>query len=295
MNIMGCLDVFKEDLFEAVACYFPIIYSNQKNDKHMETKMHLSNLLNRAMAATPSFAEFVIQLALEKLESESIGSKQSCYQLLQCSLPGYSVDQVEPFIHELWTFIRIDSLRPASEADELASQALITLSKLSQLLALNPTVCTPFLEKVWKDLEISLKSPELNLINSTVSIFIALSSGNLDVFHYYFERTHPILLQNLLFHNIAKHQLLCLDALYQTFLYGRKINAKFDTETVNRIFNLLIDHSSNEVTDFELHQKTLLFLIELVCVHRFEEVQIAKLTNYLAFYSEKCGYEQQAL
>src|SRR5699024_11023892 len=115
----------------------------------------------------------------------SIGSKQSCYQLLQVALPSYSVTQVKPFAHELWTFIRIDSLKPATDGDELSTHALLTLTKLSDILSNDFTVCTPFLEKIWKDLEISLKSPELNLINSTVSIFVALSSSNLDVFNFF--------------------------------------------------------------------------------------------------------------
>lgn len=278
-----------------MACYFPIIYSKQKNDKHLETKIHLSNMLNRAMSATSSFAEYVIQLVLEKLESESIGSKLSSYQLLLSALPGYTVNQVEPFTHELWTFIRIDSLRPASEADELATHALLTLTKIGDVLSQNPTVCTSFIEKIWKDLEISLRSPELNLINSTISIFLAMSSSHLDVFSFFFERSNPILLQNFLFNNVMKQQLLCLDALYKMILHGKEIGTQFDSEMIIRFFNTLIDQSSSDVVDLEIRKSIILFINELVCMHRFEKQHIAKLVNYSFHYAELSGYKPHLL
>ena len=289
------LDIFKEDLFEAMACYFPIIYSKQKNDKHLETKVRLGNMLNRAMSATSSFAEYVIQLALEKLESESVGSKLSCYQLLQSALPGYSVKQVEPFTHELWTFIRIDSLRPSTEADELAAQALLTLTQLGHVLSQNPTLCTCFIEKIWKDLEISLKSPELNLINSTIGTFLAVSSSHIDVFSFFFERANPILLQNFLFNNVVKEQLLCLDALFKMLLYGKELGTQFDPEMIVRFFNMLIDHSSSDIVDLEIRKSTIRFINQLVCMHRFEEQHVAKLIKYSFHYAEQSGYKPSLL
>lgn len=285
-------DVYAEDLFEAMACYFPIIYSKTKNDKHIETKMHLSKLLNRAMSAAPCMAEYVIQLVLEKLESESIGSKQSSYELLESALPRYSVEQVEPFIFELWTFIRIDSLKPTKEEDELTSYALRILSKLGEILFKDPTLSTSFLQKIWKDLEISLKTPELSLIKSTINIFISLASNNHEIFKYFFERSNPILLQSLVFNNHDEHQMDCLNALNELVIAGSKINFVFDTETIERFFGLLIDHFSNQ-SSLQLCKLNMIFLNQLLCVHRFEDIHIEKLVNHINEYSQQTDYRPE--
>lgn len=254
----------------------------------------MSSLLNQAMTCSISFAEYVIQLALEKLDSESEGSKQSCYQLLQCGLPSYSLNDIEPFMQELWTFIRIDTLRPNNDSDELSSHALLTLTKLSDILSINSTICICFLEKVWKDLEISLKSPELNLIDSTVKIFAALSSNNVDVFNYFFERSHPILLQTFLFTNQNKHRSICLNSLFALLVCGRKVGFLFSTEIVTRFFNLLLDHSLNDF-DSELRLSSLRFINELICVHQLDQTQIIKLTHYLSSYAEQSDYNESLL
>ena len=63
------LDDNKEELFDVIACYFPISFSPPPNNVHGITRQDLAAALQHALTCTPLFAPFFIPMLVEKLSS----------------------------------------------------------------------------------------------------------------------------------------------------------------------------------------------------------------------------------
>lgn len=63
------LDANKEELFDVIACYFPISFSPPPNNVHGITRQDLAAALQDALTCTPLFASLFIPMLLEKLSS----------------------------------------------------------------------------------------------------------------------------------------------------------------------------------------------------------------------------------
>ena len=68
-SAQASLDANKEELFDVVACYFPISFSPPPNNVHGITRQDLAAALQEALTCTPLFAPFFIPMLLEKLSS----------------------------------------------------------------------------------------------------------------------------------------------------------------------------------------------------------------------------------
>ena len=71
------IDRFVEDLFEIVACYFPITFTPSPDDGFGITRDDLVLGLRACLAATPTFGPYGIEMLLEKLSS-SIKETKVC-------------------------------------------------------------------------------------------------------------------------------------------------------------------------------------------------------------------------
>eukprot|EP00731_Ephydatia_muelleri_P021191 Em0013g918a len=69
------LGALTEDLFEVVACYFPIDFVPPPDDPFPITQDDLIGGLRRCLTATPSFAQYCVPLVLEKLTSDLHSAK----------------------------------------------------------------------------------------------------------------------------------------------------------------------------------------------------------------------------
>lgn len=274
-----------------MACYFPIIYNKTKNDKYYDTKVRLSALLNRAMSSTCNFSEFVLQITLEKLESESVHSKISCYQLLMSALPIYEASHVSPFVNELWTFIRIDTLKPNLTDDELCDYAFATLSKLGDSISTDVSLCDSLRGKIWNDLEISLKSPELSLINAAINVFVSFSSKNHENYKYFFQRSHPILLQSFMFSTENQNKKNCLDGFSSLIKCGCTIGFDFEDSEIIRFYDLLIKNSVK--TDFEICKMAINIFQQLSSLRSPSNEQLVLLMEFITDCVESTEFNNQ--
>lgn len=231
------------------------------------------------MSATPAFAEFVMQIVLEKLESESVESKISCYRLLEMALPTYTANEVKGSVQELWITIRIDTLKPKLEHNQLATHALRTLTLLSDVIASDSALSETLQEKIWRDLEISMKTPELDLTLSSVQIFLSFCSSNHHTYWWFFERAQPILIRDFVFIPNSEHQQLCLDAFLSMLNYAHKINFVIPSDNVSSFFTLFLENSTNR--SFSQQNLIILILNELVLITDFTKDQLLLLFHYM--------------
>ena len=121
-----------EQLFEVVACYFPIDFSPPAGLTTTVTKEQLSTALLNTMTASPLFGPFCLPLLLEKLSSDVIGAKvDSLHMLVRCCSTFYQKDVDEHSV-ELWNCIKSDVfVQRAGVQDE----ALCALSALVRCLS----------------------------------------------------------------------------------------------------------------------------------------------------------------
>ncbi|KAI4790049.1 hypothetical protein KUCAC02_034865, partial [Chaenocephalus aceratus] len=96
------LGKFTEELFEVTSCYFPIDFSPPPNDPHGITREELILTLRDVLAGTPRFAEFLLPLIIEKLDSDVQSAKLDSLQTLTACVSQYEHKDLAEFLEGLW-------------------------------------------------------------------------------------------------------------------------------------------------------------------------------------------------
>jgi len=139
---------YAQELFDVVACYFPITFTPPPNDPHGITKEGLVGALRRVFAATPRLADWVLPLLVEKLESTVPDAQRDAAQTLVFCAARYGVDALMPHLPSLCDALRgavvgsAGGEGAAGTSDGTAPRALLSLwtgahsgSRLSAALA----------------------------------------------------------------------------------------------------------------------------------------------------------------
>ncbi|KAL2769473.1 MMS19 nucleotide excision repair protein-like protein isoform 5 [Daubentonia madagascariensis] len=103
------LGPFVEELFEVTSCYFPIDFTPPPNDPHGIQREDLILSLRAVLASTPRFAEFLLPLLIEKVDSEILSAKLDSLQTLNACCAGYGQKELKDFLPSLWSSIRRES------------------------------------------------------------------------------------------------------------------------------------------------------------------------------------------
>ncbi|XP_067100603.1 MMS19 nucleotide excision repair protein homolog [Osmerus mordax] len=173
---------FTEELFEVTSCYFPIDFSPPPNDPHGITKEELILTLRAVLTGTPSFAEFLLPLIIEKLDSDVQSAKLDSLQTLSACASVYEYKDLAEFLPGLWASLRREVFQTASERVE--STGLSALSALTSCLSrsvLNSDSedsLNVFLDQVIKDCEHHLSEPDLKLVWPSAKLLQAASSAS---------------------------------------------------------------------------------------------------------------------
>uniref|UniRef100_A0A8C6CB27 MMS19 nucleotide excision repair protein n=1 Tax=Monodon monoceros TaxID=40151 RepID=A0A8C6CB27_MONMO len=103
------LGPFAEELFEVTSCYFPIDFTPPPNDPHGIQREDLILSLRAVLASTPRFAEFLLPLLIEKVDSEILSAKLDSLQTLNACCAVYGQKELKDFLPSLWASIRRES------------------------------------------------------------------------------------------------------------------------------------------------------------------------------------------
>ncbi|XP_025773986.1 MMS19 nucleotide excision repair protein homolog isoform X4 [Puma concolor] len=103
------LGPFVEELFEVTSCYFPIDFTPPPNDPHGIQREDLILSLRAVLASTPRFAEFLLPLLIEKVDSEILSAKLDSLQTLNACCAVYEQKELKDFLPSLWASIRRES------------------------------------------------------------------------------------------------------------------------------------------------------------------------------------------
>ncbi|XP_062126950.1 LOW QUALITY PROTEIN: MMS19 nucleotide excision repair protein [Drosophila sulfurigaster albostrigata] len=128
-----------EEMFEIFACYFPIDFTRSKQDPEAITRDALAEKLTNCLVASEQFAEWIVALAVEKLDSELLVAKLDSIELLHQAALQFSPAALEPHFDQIWQALKAETF-PGSENDNVVRCALKTLAELLKSAAKEPRI-----------------------------------------------------------------------------------------------------------------------------------------------------------
>ncbi|XP_075949262.1 MMS19 nucleotide excision repair protein homolog [Anarhichas minor] len=193
------LGKFTEELFEVTSCYFPIDFSPPPNDPHGITREELIQMLRDVLTGTPRFAEFLLPLIIEKLDSDVQSAKLDSLQTLVAGVSQYEHKDVAEFLEGLWASVRREVFQTSSEKIESAGLAALTaltscLSR-SVLNSDSEDSLSTFLDLVLKDCKHHLCEPDLKLVWPSAKLLQAACSASNRASHVITDAVMPSLIE----------------------------------------------------------------------------------------------------
>ncbi|KAJ8365351.1 hypothetical protein SKAU_G00141820 [Synaphobranchus kaupii] len=176
------LGKFTEELFEVTSCYFPIDFSAPPNDPHGITQEDLILSLRTVLTGTPRFAEYLLPLIIEKVDSDVQSAKLDSLQTLTACTSLYTHKDVAEFLTGLWSSLRREVFQTTSEKVEACSLSALTaltacLSR-SVLQSDSEDGLQVFLELVLGDCKHHLCEPDLKLVWPSAKLLQAAASAS---------------------------------------------------------------------------------------------------------------------
>uniref|UniRef100_A0A8C1M0J4 MMS19 nucleotide excision repair protein n=1 Tax=Cyprinus carpio TaxID=7962 RepID=A0A8C1M0J4_CYPCA len=156
------LGKFVEELFEVMSCYFPIDFSPPPSDPRGITQEELVLSLRAVLTGTSQFAEFLLPLIIEKLDSDIQSAKVDSLQTLFVSCVQVSQTASE----------RVES------AGLSALSALVSCLSRSVLNSDSEDVLQVFLSLVLKDCQHHLCEPDLKLVWPSAKLLQAAAGAS---------------------------------------------------------------------------------------------------------------------
>uniref|UniRef100_F6R573 MMS19 nucleotide excision repair protein n=1 Tax=Equus caballus TaxID=9796 RepID=F6R573_HORSE len=137
------LGPFVEELFEVTSCYFPIDFTPPPNDPHGIQREDLILSLRAVLASTPRFAEFLLPLLIEKVDSEILSAKLDSLQTLVFQTASERVEaEGLAALHSLTACLSRSVLR--ADAEDLLDSFLSNI-----LQDCRHHLCEPDMKLVW--------------------------------------------------------------------------------------------------------------------------------------------------
>ncbi|XP_048194495.1 MMS19 nucleotide excision repair protein homolog isoform X2 [Perognathus longimembris pacificus] len=197
------LGPFVEELFEVTSCYFPIDFTPPPNDPHGIQREDLILSLRAVLASTPRFAEFLLPLLIEKVDSEILSAKLDSLQTLNACCAVYGQKELKDFLPSLWASIRREVFQTASErveAEGLAAlHSLTACLSRSVLRADAEDLLDSFLSNILQDCRHHLCEPDMKLVWPSAKLLQAAAGASTRACDHITSNVLPLLLEQ--FHN----------------------------------------------------------------------------------------------
>ncbi|NWV12203.1 MMS19 protein, partial [Ptilonorhynchus violaceus] len=193
------LGPFVEELFEVTSCYFPVDFTPPPNDPHGIQREDLILSLRAVLASTPQFAEFLLPLLIEKLDSELQSAKLDSLQTLTACCAIYGQKELQEFLPSLWSSLRREVFQTASE--KIETECLAALHALSACLSRSvlssdsEDLLDSFLSSVLQDCRHHLCEPDMKLVWPSAKLLQAAAGASLRTYHRVTRSVLPLLLE----------------------------------------------------------------------------------------------------
>ncbi|NWX36025.1 MMS19 protein, partial [Notiomystis cincta] len=211
------LGPFVEELFEVTSCYFPVDFTPPPNDPHGIQREDLILGLRAVLASTPQFAEFLLPLLIEKLDSELQSAKLDSLQTLTACCAIYGQKELQEFLPSLWSSLRREVFQTASE--KIESECLAALHALSACLSCSvlssdsEDLLDSFLSSILQDCRHHLCEPDMKLVWPSAKLLQAAAGASLRTFHRITHSVLPLLLEQYTKHTQSSQRRTILEML----------------------------------------------------------------------------------
>uniref|UniRef100_A0A8B9SMN4 MMS19 nucleotide excision repair protein n=1 Tax=Anas platyrhynchos TaxID=8839 RepID=A0A8B9SMN4_ANAPL len=218
-NFMGTREEgpFVEELFEVTSCYFPIDFTPPPSDPHGIQREDLILSLRAVLASTPQFAEFLLPLLIEKMDSDLQSAKLDALQTLTACCAIYGQKELQEFLPSLWSSLRREVFQTASEKVE--AECLAALHALSACLSRSvlssdaEDLLDSFLSSILQDCRHHLCEPDMKLVWPSAKLLQAAAGASLRSYHRLTHSVLPLLLEQYNKHSQSSQRRTILEML----------------------------------------------------------------------------------
>ncbi|XP_040848293.1 MMS19 nucleotide excision repair protein homolog isoform X3 [Ochotona curzoniae] len=211
------LGPFVEELFEVTSCYFPVDFTPPPNDPHGIQREDLILSLRAVLASTSRFAEFLLPLLIEKVDSEILSAKLDSLQTLNACCAVYGQKELKDFLPSLWASIRREVFQTASErveAEGLAAlHSLTACLSRSVLRADAEDLLDSFLSNILQDCRHHLCEPDMKLVWPSAKLLQAAAGASARACDHITSNTLPLLLEQFHKHNQSNQRRTILEMI----------------------------------------------------------------------------------
>ncbi|XP_029814444.1 MMS19 nucleotide excision repair protein homolog isoform X2 [Manacus vitellinus] len=211
------LGPFVEELFEVTSCYFPVDFTPPPNDPHGIQREDLILSLRAVLASTPQFAEFLLPLLIEKLDSELQSAKLDSLQTLTACCAIYGQKELQEFLPSLWSSLRREVFQTASE--KIETECLAALHALSACLSRSvlssdaEDLLDSFLSSILQDCRHHLCEPDMKLVWPSAKLLQAAAGASLRTYYRVTHSVLPLLLEQYTKHTQSSQRRTILEML----------------------------------------------------------------------------------
>ncbi|XP_032137074.1 MMS19 nucleotide excision repair protein homolog isoform X3 [Sapajus apella] len=211
------LGPFVEELFEVTSCYFPIDFTPPPNDPYGIQREDLILSLRNVLASTPRFAEFLLPLLIEKVDSEILSAKLDSLQTLNACCAVYGQKELKDFLPSLWASIRREVFQTASErveAEGLAALHSLTVCLSRSVLSADAEdLLDSFLNNILQDCRHHLCEPDMKLVWPSAKLLQAAAGASARACDYITSNVLPLLLEQFHKHSQSSQRRTILEML----------------------------------------------------------------------------------
>ncbi|XP_059756389.1 MMS19 nucleotide excision repair protein homolog isoform X1 [Balaenoptera ricei] len=211
------LGPFVEELFEVTSCYFPIDFTPPPNDPHGIQREDLILSLRAVLASTPRFAEFLLPLLIEKVDSEILSAKLDSLQTLNACCAVYGQKELKDFLPSLWASIRREVFQTASERVE--AEGLAALNSLTACLSRSvlradaEDLLDSFLSNILQDCRHHLCEPDMKLVWPSAKLLQAAAGASARACDHITSNVLPLLLEQFHKHSQSNQRRTILEMI----------------------------------------------------------------------------------
>ncbi|XP_011641202.1 MMS19 nucleotide excision repair protein homolog isoform X2 [Pogonomyrmex barbatus] len=150
-----------EEMFEVMACYFPVDFNPSGVEDLSVTREDLAKKLIPCLCAIPEFADYCLPLILDKLQSTLKVAKLDSLNLLHESVQTFGLSKIKSYLPELWATLKKEVI--SGRDTETRDAALKAITSLIRVISIDETICKDFIDKIITDVKSSLCDVQLSL------------------------------------------------------------------------------------------------------------------------------------
>ncbi|XP_012522997.2 MMS19 nucleotide excision repair protein homolog [Monomorium pharaonis] len=165
-----------EEMFEVMACYFPVDFNPSGMEALNVTREDLAEKLAPCLCAVPEFANYCLPLIIDKSCSTLTVAKLDSFNLLRESVQTFGLSKIESYLPDLWAVLKKEVM-PGRDI-ETRDAALQAMTSLIKVISVDETVCKNFIDKIITDLKWSLCDVQLSLYRPAQTLLETIAAIN---------------------------------------------------------------------------------------------------------------------